>query len=42
MVSKSKISQEVRLDHSDFISIRSAFREHLEVLKRPEAPEPEE
>ena len=32
-----KISQELRLDHSDFIAARSAFREHLEVLKRPEA-----
>jgi uncharacterized tellurite resistance protein B-like protein len=34
-----KISQELRLDHSDFIAARSAFREHLEVLKRPEAPD---
>ena len=34
-----KISQELRLDHSDFIAARSAFREHLEVLKRPAAPE---
>jgi uncharacterized tellurite resistance protein B-like protein len=36
------ISQELRLDHSDFIAARSAFREHLAVLKRPEeiqAPE---
>ena len=32
-----KISQELRLDHSDFIAARSAFREHLEVLKRPAA-----
>ena len=30
-----KISQELRLDHADFIAARSAFREHLEVLKRP-------
>ena len=36
------ISQELRLDHADFIAARSAFREHLEVLKRPAASEPEE
>jgi len=34
-----KISQELRLDHSDFIAARSAFREHMEVLKRPGEPE---
>ena len=33
------ISKELRLDHSDFVTARSAFREHLEVLKRPEAPD---
>ena len=33
------ISQELRLDHADFIAARSAFREHLEVLKRPEKQE---
>jgi uncharacterized tellurite resistance protein B-like protein len=32
-----KISTELRLDHSDFIAARSAYKEHLEVLKkRPE------
>ena len=32
-----KISRELRLDHSDFIAARSAYKEHLEVLKkRPE------
>ncbi|MCB9384761.1 MAG: TerB family tellurite resistance protein [Bryobacterales bacterium] len=36
------ISQELRLDHADFIAARSAFREHLEVLKRPEESAPEE
>jgi uncharacterized tellurite resistance protein B-like protein len=36
------ISQELRLDHSDFIAARSAFREHLEVLKRPEPLESED
>ena len=30
-----RISKELRLDHSDFIAARSAFREHLAVLKRP-------
>lgn len=31
------ISRELRLDHSDFIAARSAYKEHLEVLKkRPE------
>lgn len=29
-----KISSELRLEHGDFIAARSAFREHLEVLKR--------
>jgi uncharacterized tellurite resistance protein B-like protein len=32
-----KISRELRLDHADFIAARSAYKEHLEVLKkRPE------
>lgn len=32
-----KVSRELRLDHSDFIAARSAYKEHLEVLKkRPE------
>jgi uncharacterized tellurite resistance protein B-like protein len=32
-----KISRELRLDHSDFITARAAYKEHLEVLKkRPE------
>ena len=30
-----RISQELRLDHRDFIAARSAYRDHLEVLKRP-------
>jgi uncharacterized tellurite resistance protein B-like protein len=29
-----KISAELRLDHPDFIAARSAYREHLEVLKK--------
>jgi len=29
-----KIASELRLEHGDFIGARSAFREHLEVLKR--------
>jgi len=29
-----KISSELRLDHGDFVAARSAYREHLEVLKR--------
>ncbi len=33
-----KISQELRLDHSDFIAARGAFREHLEVLKNSQGP----
>lgn len=28
------ISRELRLDHSDFIAARSAYKEHLEVLKK--------
>ena len=32
-----KVSRELRLDHSDFIAARSAYKEYLEVLKkRPE------
>ncbi len=34
-----KISNELRLDHTDFIQARSAYREHLEVLKKPETEE---
>ena len=30
-----RISQELRLDHRDFIAARSAYIHHLEVLKRP-------
>lgn len=29
-----RISQELRLDHADFIAARSSYKEHLEVLKR--------
>lgn len=29
-----KISAELRLDHPDFVAARSAYREHLEVLKK--------
>lgn len=29
-----KISSELRLDHGDFVAARSAYRQHLEVLKR--------
>lgn len=29
------ISRELRLDHSDFIAARSAYKQHLEVLKKP-------
>jgi uncharacterized tellurite resistance protein B-like protein len=29
-----KISKELRLDHADFIASRSAYKEHLEVLKK--------
>ena len=29
-----RISTELRLDHSDFVAARSAYRQHLEVLKR--------
>lgn len=29
-----KISAELRLDHPDFIAARSAYREHIEVLKK--------
>lgn len=31
-----KISRELRLDHSDFIQARSAYKEHLAVLKKDE------
>ena len=30
-----RITQELRLEHQDFIAARSAHREHLEVLKKP-------
>ena len=30
-----RITQELRLDHQDFIAARSAYRDHLEVLKKP-------
>lgn len=30
-----RISQEIRLDHRDFIAARSAYKHYLEVLKRP-------
>ena len=30
-----KISRELRLDHSDFIAARSAYKQHLAVLKKP-------
>lgn len=29
-----KISKELRLDHSDFIAVRSSYKQHLAVLKR--------
>ncbi len=31
-----KISRELRLDHSDFIQARSAYKQHLAVLKKEE------
>jgi uncharacterized tellurite resistance protein B-like protein len=33
-----QISNELKLDHADFIAVRSRFREHLAVLKKPERP----
>ena len=30
-----RITQELRLDHKDFIAARSAHRDHLEVLRKP-------
>lgn len=30
-----RITQELRLDHEDFIAARSAYRDHLEVLRKP-------
>lgn len=30
-----RITQELHLDHEDFIVARSAYRDHLEVLKKP-------
>ena len=30
-----QISRELRLDHKDFIDVRSAYRKHLAVLKKP-------
>jgi uncharacterized tellurite resistance protein B-like protein len=34
-----KISNELRLDHSDFIQARAAYKEYLEVLRKPDAEE---
>ena len=33
-----QITSELRLDHSDFIAARVAYREHLAVLKKPSGP----
>jgi len=33
-----QIADELRLDHSDFIAVRSKYREHLAVLKKPSSP----
>jgi uncharacterized tellurite resistance protein B-like protein len=30
-----RITQELRLDHEDFIAARSAYRDYLRVLKKP-------
>ena len=30
-----QITSELKLDHSDFISVRSSYREHLSFLKKP-------
>lgn len=30
-----RITQELRLDHADFIAARSAYRDYLEVLRKP-------
>jgi uncharacterized tellurite resistance protein B-like protein len=30
-----RITRELRLEHQDFITARSSYREHLEVLKKP-------
>ena len=35
-----RITQELRLDHRDFIAARAAYKEHLDVLKRPSDSEP--
>ena len=34
-----KISKELLLTHDDFIAVRSAYREHLAVLKKPQKPQ---
>ncbi len=34
-----KISRELQLEHGEFIAARSAFREHLTVLKDPKSPD---
>ena len=33
-----QISDELKLDHADFIAVRSRFRDHLAVLKKPGQP----
>jgi uncharacterized tellurite resistance protein B-like protein len=33
-----QIADELRLEHADYIAIRSRFREHLAVLKQPQGP----
>ena len=34
----SQIADELRIEHKDFIAIRSKFRDYLAVLKKPHAP----
>ena len=34
-----QIASELKIEHRDFIAVRSAFREHLAVLKKPPASE---
>lgn len=34
-----QIASELRLDHRDFISVRSSYRDYLDVLKKPEDEE---
>jgi len=32
------VASELKLTHRDFIAVRSSYRDHLSVLKKPEDP----